>query len=362
MIGALISFGGAAVVLQWFRSGRQPGSRAFALALVLVGLGFNVMLIPSRLYNNLGGGLPSRYTTMTWPLVVGIGLALLTWHGAVPRFPRRAVVLRGFALVLVIAQVYFATSLGIAAGKGQVALRRTSADILANVQTAPNYLILPYLFPGASYVRGLAAFLEKNRMSVFEGSTASSLRQLGIVPGGELTRLAPKSATVRTWTRLDADAEKAWVVLSAIYVGSGSYLAPDVTSTSSEGLINWAVAQPPPSAIAMSFWSPPPAAVFLAPYATIYAAWAAEESWRSYSDLAVPVGLRGYVSTHPMARLAWNVLSGLYANDPILRQRFTTAEGRALLNWAAEVGSLPEAKIAVLIPLRPVLVQMAAIA
>jgi hypothetical protein len=255
VIGALITLGGVVVVIQWFKKGRQSGARAFTVPLVLVGLGFNLMLIPSRLYNNLGGGLPSRYTTMTWPLVVGVCLALVTWYEPTPQLRARVLVLRLTALVLVAAQVYFATSLGIASGQGQSALRRTSADILANVHTAPNYLILPYLFPGASYVRQLAAFLEKNQMASLREALPRRFANSASCREANSHGLLPSHRTCAPGRR-DEAARKAWVVLSAIYVGSGSYLAPDVTSTSSDGLINRAVAQPPPSAIAMSFWSP----------------------------------------------------------------------------------------------------------
>jgi hypothetical protein len=358
-IGAILAAGGVLVVVLWFIDGRPGGARAFSLGLVLIGLGFNVLLIPSRLYNDLLGGLPSRYTTMTWPLVLGVFLGLVARRAPTSARSMRTVMLKAAALALVVLQVVLATMSGIANGQTQASIRRTSADVLANLRAAPSYLVEPYLFPpSAAYVDGLEPFLAKNHMNIFEGTTAASLQKLGIVPGGQRLPLVRQPATVETWTRADPRALEAWMVLSDIYAESGGYLGQYVTQSSSYGLVGWAYEQPPISGIALSPWYPPPAAVFLAPYARFYAAWEAQQSWHSYAELPVPSSLKRYLAAHPEARLAWNIISGVYANTPSLQAEFPARRGRRILEWAGATGSLSGPSATELIPLRRPILQM----
>lgn len=361
LIGIVLTIAASTVVVAWFIEGRPGGAKSFTVALVLIGLGFDLSLIPSRLFDNIIGGTPSRYTTFNWPLVIGIYLATVIWHTEGTRSNYRAIAVRAVALALVVSQVVLGTLAGISGGQSDKTVKLTSADVLANVSSAPSFLVNPYLYPpSTSYVDEYAQFLKVNKMNVFAGDTAEHLQALGLVPGGQPPVVLPEPISIREWTRDDGDARRAWDVLSAVYSSSDGALAdyPD-TAAGSEGLVAWASTLEPVPADEMSMWVLPPTRVFLEQYGQYYWAWQDVLTWSGYVSLPIPNGLSHDVSSHPKEALAWSVLSGVYANSPWLQRLYPSTDGGRILQWAAMAGSLPSGGFPALVPLRGELIQLA---
>jgi len=355
ILGAVILAAGLAGIARWCWLGRPGGAEAMAIGLVMTGIVFDLMLIPARLYNNLAGGLPSRYTTMTLPLLIGVYLVGLLARKSGEPWNRRSIALRAGMLLLVCLQVTFGTISGIGNGETNAASSRTSADVLANLSTASTLEIEPYLFPPTpSYVKEYAPFLEKNGMNVFSGGTVTALRHLGIVPGGQATPRLREPAPVQPWTRDDVTAKRAWTVLSAVYSTNTFALAPYATGAAgTAGIVDWAAVQPRVVVGTISPWYAPPAIVFLQAYTRFYLAWQTQLTWtsRTTSSLPEPPAIRGYLHAHPEAQLAWGVLSGTYNNSTSLQKHYARSQGLALIRWAASVGSLPAGQMPALVPL-----------
>jgi hypothetical protein len=363
-LGTIIAIAGLIVIVAWFREGRPGGAKAFSAALVMVGLGFDVLLIPSRLYDDVAGGQASRYATMLWPLVLGIYLAAVVWRKEGSAWSRRSFGIRVGAVLLVSLQVIFATMSGISAGQGNVAITRTSADVLANYSSAPWWLVSPYLFPPSStYVDSNAVFLIHNNMNVFEGGTAASLRKLGLVPGGEQLPLLKEPRLIKLWTNDDRTAAQAWTTLSNIFDTSGDYLDAYATGEAhSAGLVEWAAVQPVIPSGDFSPWNAPPSVTFLQLYTRYYLAWVPELSWKPFKTLPIPGKLRPVVSGGGLAALTWQMISGVYANRPDLRAAFTSTNAVRMLDWAAHIGTLPLGDTPELIPLHRELLHLVKLA
>jgi len=361
LIGIVLTVGACAVVASWFIEGRPSGAKCFIVSLVLIGLGFDLFLIPTRLFDNMIGGTPSRYATFNWPLLIGVYLAAVIWRTEGTRWNARSIALRTVVLALVVSQVIVGTASGVADGRSDRSVRLTSADVLANASAAPGFLVRPYLYPpSATYVHDLVPFLMANKMNVFAGENSKNLQALGIVPGGQQPPVLLEPDPVREWVRDDENARKAWNVLSAVYSSSGGALAVYPSSaTGSALLVLWAATRQPIPANELSVWVVPPAQVFLQQYEQYYEAWEVVLTWRSYRMPPVPTQFKKYLSTHPAEALAWNVLSGAYTNSRTLRRQFSSVDSARFLSWAAMVGSVPPGGLPALIPLHGEFVTLA---
>ena len=281
-LGAAILIGAVAVIVRWLRSQRPSGPRAFAMALVALGVGFDVMLIPARLYDNITGATASRYVTFNVLILIGIyATCAMT---SPPREPSRSVALnaRGAMLLILIAQVVVATRVGLWEGNWSHSYRLTSADILANISKAPDYLVGPYVLPAtATYARNFAPFLEQHHMSVF-ADQQQPFRQLGIVLGGtQPPQLAPP-LQIESQIRSDHGAKVAWTALSAVFQASDGALEPYVLGPGgTANLVKWAAGLPPIPASELSVWNPPPIGAFLQPYASYYKSWSRQLAAKS---------------------------------------------------------------------------------
>ncbi len=182
VIGAVIACWGIAMIAAWVARGRPNGIHAFAVALIVTGLGFDFTLIPSRLYGDLTAGLASRYITMNMLLYIGIYLATVAWAKSRETRSISISAALAIAVALVVVQAYYSTTSGLMSGQQEYASRTTSADVMANSSTAPVPLIEPYVYPPFVGVHSYIAYLKAQRMSIFDGNEAARLQKLGILP------------------------------------------------------------------------------------------------------------------------------------------------------------------------------------
>jgi len=285
--GAFLLVCGAVTLIAWIRAGRPSGARAFCVALIVTSVLFELLLIPGRLAVSPDLGAASRYDTFSWPLLLGIyGYTAISARTDryTTRFVRSA---HSALIVVVIAEIFVASMVGIAQGQVTRTVRLTSVDVLANWRTAPLYILAPYLVPPCLTVpiyckdlRGAAALLQHRHMNIFaDPNKVKELRRLGIVPGGEPTPLLPIPPALNRQINFSDSSRHAWIVLSAVYWTDPS-LQRDYAPTRSKisKILRWAIASSneitPRSAIAAA-WSPPlSAGFFLLPYSDFYRSWA----------------------------------------------------------------------------------------
>ncbi len=361
LIGIFLTACACMVVISWFRSRRPGGARAFTVSLILIGIGFDALLIPSRLVNNLSGGLASRYITFTWPLLIGLYLAAITWWTESDRHRPQAVSFRAIMAFLVALQIFIGTDVGIAEGKSTETTRHISADVLANWRDTPANLVQPYLFPpSANYVDQYAPFLASNKMGVFSGSIATHLAKLGVVPSGQRGPLLPVPRSLRRWITTDPRAQKAWNVLSGVYYASDTLLryAYGNSPNRTVDVVNWAAELDPSPNAALNPWAQPNSSVFIEQYDGFYQAWRFLLESPHYRDLPVPSKWRHYLELHPEALTAWKILSGLYWTRPDLQKAYSLRASKGLLSWAIDYGSVGFTEVPAIVLFRSTFVRM----
>jgi len=286
LTGAVLLAAGVAAIVMWWVRGRTPGPRAFCVALIVTSMLFVVMLIPGRLAESMYAGATSRYDTFMWPLLLG------TYAFAVMERPRISWRRRwawGPLLLLsaaVAADVFVSTTVGIEQGQVTRQVRLTSVDVLANWQTAPPAVAAPYLLPPCaneavvcSELKAAAEVLDRDRFSIFsDPSQVSSLRELGIVPGGLPVRPLAIPASLSDQVNASPSSRRAWIVLSAVY-WSDPALESEYPQTSQgvTEILLWAIAsgqEVNAQAIIDAEWYPPvTGGFFLAPYEALYRSW-----------------------------------------------------------------------------------------
>jgi hypothetical protein len=286
LLGALLLAMGGIVIATWFATGREGGSKAFCVALVIMSILFDVMLVPGRLVVSPTAGTTSRYDTFTWPLLLGIYGYTVIWIAGVER--RKVGVRLGQAAVsvVVVAEIVVATIVGTQQGQVTQTVRRTAVDVLANWQTAPVELAAPYLLPPCattpSFCTDLVAaaqVLQQRHMNIFDDpGQVQRLQTLGIVPGGEPTSLLPIPAALQSQVKASAVNQRAWSTLSAVYWSESALQAQYApTDRGMTQILRWAIAsgdEVTKQAIINAQWYPPVSgAYFLKQYGSIYRSW-----------------------------------------------------------------------------------------
>lgn len=361
IIGAVIACWGIAMIAAWIARGRPNGIHAFAAALIVTGLGFDLTLIPSRLYGDPTAGLASRYITMSVLLYIGVYLATVAWVRSRNTRSAWSIPVLAIAVALVVVQAYFSTTSGLGNGHQEYASRTTSADIMANWKTAPVSLIEPYLDPTLVGVYSDIAYLKSQRMSLFDGNEAARLQKDGILPCCVYSQLE-KPSLIADWTASDGSARLAWRVLSAVAVDfmspSQQHAFEERRSTLQEAsaIVTAAAEMSPIPASELLPGYPPPSTFFLEADSIYYRAWAAELRWHRWLPHPPPLRIREYVDEHSRASLAWRVLVGIHANVRALRTLSVTQPKR-LLRWAA-ISSGTQKGPSPLVPLHKQLVEM----
>lgn len=354
-IGAAIFVWSIALLVVWIARGRPDGIAAFSVALIVAGVGFNVLLIPSRFYGDLTAALASRYVTMNVLLYIGVYLGTVTWARSHATHGRRWLILPTCAVVLVVIQAFFSTSYGLANGQQEYALRTTSADIMANSKEAPVALIEPYLDPSFAGVDSDISILKTERMNIFDGNESTRFQDLGIFPCCVSTQLA-LPAVLSDWLREDHGAQVAWRALSAVaidFMSSTQQRAFEDGTTSlgeSIAIVTEASHMAPVPTSELLPGYPPPSTYFLEANSAYYNAWAKELPWHEWNSIEPTGRLRAFVDAHPLALLAWKNLVGARANIPDLTRHFSIRHPHRLLQWAANASKGPRG-LAVLVPL-----------
>jgi hypothetical protein len=286
VVGGLILAAALGVIVNWLRHGRTPGPRAFCVALIVASILFDLTLIPGRLAESMYAGETSRYDTFMWPLLAGIYSYVVigpSWRVSWKGWTWAPRVLLSAAVV---AEVILSTLVGIEQGQITRSVRLTSADVLANWETAPPAVAAPYLLPPCANdpavctdLKAAANVLEGEKMSIFsEPGQVSRLREMGILPGGVPARSLGIPPGLRDQIDSSASSQRAWNVLSAVYWSDPSLQSAfPQTAHGVTVLLEWAVAsgsEVTSQAIIDAEWYPPVAdGFFLVQYESVYRGW-----------------------------------------------------------------------------------------
>jgi hypothetical protein len=298
VVGAILLGSGLSVVAIWIRRGRTSGASAFCVGLIVMGILFDLSLIPSRLAFDSLAGTASRYDTFTWPLLLGIySYVAIHAHGQVEK--RRWMLLPLSVLALLVGSaVVIGTIVGINQGRVTRTVRLTAADVLANLAAVPSTNPAPYLIPlcgfvggqvDAAYCTGLRAdahTVEAQRMNVFsDPKEVKQLRELGVVPGGVTPQPLAVPPNLRKLENASGKSRAAWAALSATY-----WSEPELrqqfpeTLQGAQRFLTWAIASAgavnAKEVISREFSAPvsdafflEQDAFFLEQYAPIYRSW-----------------------------------------------------------------------------------------
>jgi len=287
LLGAVLLASGALVVIHWIANGRPSGAKAYCVTLVLVTVLFDLLLVPGRLVITPVAGTAPRYATFNWPLLVGVYAYGLIWLRSRPRYRFGALTTRVGLTSIVLAQVAVGSTVGVAQGQVTRTVRLTSADVLANWQTAPPAVAAPYLYPPCADYAGVclelshwASFVQQSRMNIFaDPSSVAQLQSLGIVPGGIAAKQLAIPDALQAAVRADPSGQKAWNVLSSVYSSDPSLRrAYPETQAGTLALVEWAAAtgsSVTPAEIINEEWAAPVTSdLFLQQYADTYRTWA----------------------------------------------------------------------------------------
>jgi hypothetical protein len=213
------------LVALWtlFRYGRRPdpkGASPLGLSLIVYGLIFALMIAYGRSGSGPLGNLEPRFTVYVILILVGIYLALLdappslapagqgdkpprasgdlvratTGEGQVDRYQdsgphpgsprsRRWLQLVRVAVGLaIILQVGLGIGNGISSARTQHQVRLVAADVLVNIDKAPDTLVFIDVNPlsSVSFARRMAAIARLHHLSVFGTSDAARYRRMGL--------------------------------------------------------------------------------------------------------------------------------------------------------------------------------------
>jgi hypothetical protein len=287
VLGATLLVCGAIVVITWIAQGRPSGAKAFCVALVLITVLFDLLLVPGRLVISPMAGATPRYVTFNWPLLLGVYAYALICLGGVPRHRFVALTTRVGLASIVLAQVVVASIVGVAQGQVTRTVRLTSADVLANWQTATPAVAAPYLYPPCADYAAVcidlshwASFVQQSRMNIFaDPSSVAQLQSLGIVPGGMAARQLAVPEALKAAISADPSGQKAWNVLSSVYTSDPALMrAYPKTQAGTLALVQWAAAtgsSVSSAEIITEEWAAPVTSdLFLQQYADTYRTWA----------------------------------------------------------------------------------------
>ena len=278
MFGALITIGGLLTVASWIVHGRNDRVLTIAAGLVVVGLLFDLALLPTRLSAGVINGTVSRYTTFNLLLLAGAymgavrTMVIAVDRGARPRIAISAMFL-SLAVALVLVQIPTAIRAGEIGGIRTHAAHAEAANLTANHSVAPPSLVAVFAYPPSyAYFEIEAEFLERNQLNVFGDGESAGYRSSGVLAGGVVSSpltVPPEFGNIRS----DATQWRAGLALSSVYEQRPDLQAafPGSTTQASRRMVAWAVrsGQNP---------SEPIYAPVLIPYSAQYARWLGQEN------------------------------------------------------------------------------------
>lgn len=196
ILGLVITVAALWVTVRYGIRRDDESSRPFAVALIVTGLLFVLVITEGRMIFGAWSAGASRYTTMELLVLVGMYLALLgplpaggrVWPWGAggadnddPATPRRRTidrwavpVLRCFVALVIVAQGAVSIPNGITGARSNYVYQSQAAQVLRNINHLPNgeVVYFLYVYSNASYLRRQAAILERYHLSVFAGTTA----------------------------------------------------------------------------------------------------------------------------------------------------------------------------------------------
>jgi hypothetical protein len=278
VLGAIITVAASLVLVSWVLQRPRDRVLTIAAALVMVGLLFDLMLMPSRLSREVLNATLSRYTTFNLLLLAGVYIgAIRTLIIALESAPRRQIAIKwafaGASIALVCLQIPAATRAGVLGGTRTYAMHSEAANLTANHAIAPRSLVAAYAYATSyDYFQIQAAFLEANHLNVFGDGESAYYRQVGILNGGVVRSplpVPPEFGSVRS----DPAQWRAWLALSSVYEQRPDLQAafPGPNVLASRQMVAWAMKY------GMDPADPIDSAVLL-PYSSHYQAWLAEEA------------------------------------------------------------------------------------
>jgi hypothetical protein len=278
VIGAIITVAAGLVLVSW--AVQRPRDRVLtvAAALIVVGLLFDLMLMPSRLSRDVLNATLSRYTTFNLVLLAGVYVgAIRVLIIALESAQRRRIAIKwafaGLTVALVCVQIPAATRAGVLGGTRTYAMHSEAANLTANRAIAPRSLVAAYAYATSyDYFQTQAAFLEANHMNVFGDGEGAYYRQVGILDGGVVRSplpIPPEFGSVRS----DPAQWRAWLALSSVYEQRPDLQAafPGPNLRASRQMVAWAMK------FGLDPADPIDSAVLL-PYSSHYQAWLGEEA------------------------------------------------------------------------------------
>jgi hypothetical protein len=248
VFGALITTAALVVIASWLVHGRNDRVLTIAAGLIVVGLLFDLLLMPTRLSAAVINGTVSRYTTFNLLLLAGVFMgAVRTMIIAIGfRAPRRIAMsgaFVGLAAGLLLVQIPTATRAGELGGIYTHASHAEAANLTANYSIAPLSLVKAFAYPPSyAYFQSEAAFLEANHLNVFGDGESASYRQTGVLAGGVVTSplpVPPEFGNIRS----NASQWRAWLALSSVYEQRSDLQTafPGPTTNASRRMVAWAV-------------------------------------------------------------------------------------------------------------------------
>ena len=342
----LLALSGAVVFSAW-RS-RPNAQLALAAALIVFALLFDVFVYAGRGASGIASATTSRYTTYNLLLLLGnyFGLAALVRLSSGIEL-RRVVGTAGLFVILLLAQVVAATSIGLKVGEAQRIAALQSAAVTLDYLNASPVRIQSYVYPDVVTFRRLSALAQRDNLSLFSGGKKCStfsgwephLSPARSLDGGYAAR--PRAdRSLGLYLKGNRRANEAWRVLSELYGKrpdlAASYPAWGITSPAS--VLAWAG-----TANASKY-----ARGALAAYSQEYRAMfdvakrSLAEGHHSpdlpYLVLPAPAPLTPMLLESDRAAEAWRVLSILYFERQDLVRAFPGSAAefpKPYLDWAA---------------------------
>ena len=251
VVGGVLWLAGLAVIASWLVQRRPSGPKAFCVGLIVTSLLFDLLLIPSRLAYDMYSGTASRYDTFMWPLLLGTyAYIMMSRPPRGSRWRHWARVPQMTIALLMGATLVVGTTVGVDQGRVTREVRLTSADILANWQSAPLSVWAPYLLPPCvneppycASLRAAERLLAADHMSIFSDLASSQrLAAEGIVPGGAAAQQLAVPPVLRAAVGSSASSQRAWAVLSTMSRSDPSLAEDDpLTDRGMTELLHWAI-------------------------------------------------------------------------------------------------------------------------
>ncbi|MCL6563482.1 MAG: hypothetical protein K6U87_10780 [Firmicutes bacterium] len=185
---------------------------------ILFGLLFDISLVVGRSGFGIPQATSSRYTLYNLVLLTALSWAVLLQQSLKPTlYQLRKEWGTGALAVILVISLASSTLRGLAAGGNLLAARLMATDVLANFKDATDNLITSTIFPSVPMFKVYAEEVMKDRLSVFNSSSAIVYRRLGILPEDHFSKLLPIPLNLQLAITVNDNVRLAWAALSTVY-------------------------------------------------------------------------------------------------------------------------------------------------